>query len=39
MERGCFVADHIIEVTGTVSDDVAGTGADRATARKMPGLG
>ena len=34
-----FIADHIIEVTDYAFDDFAATGADRATNRKLLGLG
>ena len=34
-----FISDHIIEVTDYVFDDFAKTGADRATNRKLLGMG
>ena len=34
-----FIAEHIIQVTDKVFDDFASTGSDRATTRRMLGLG
>ena len=37
-EGAAFVANHIIRVTEKALDDFAGSGADRATNRRMLGL-